>query len=181
MSNSKIIVVMQMNKLTCFLIVLVVQILCTPIFTAIGAYDYQNCSEFRCFDRPRTMCHFLFGKFGCRRFTIDDQEGTRWTGCITVLEELVNPGEIDPKIGEYASVNMLFLRNDLFFLDGTPTATSHDSDSIVRAKKYELIKFLGRGKELTIAEINFWTSDELAPVQESAVEKPRNCSICFMQ
>lgn len=168
MSNSKITVVTHMNKLACFLIVLVVQTLCTPIFTAIDAHDYPHCSEFRCFDRPRTMCHFLFSKFGCRRFTIDDQEGTRWMGCITVLEELVNPGEIDPKKGDYTSVNMLFLRNDLFFLDGAADATIHDLGSRVRAKKYELIKFLGKDKELTIAEINFWTADELAPVQESA-------------
>ena len=102
-------------------------------------------------------------------------------GCITVLEELVNPGEIDSKKGDYTSVNMLFLRNDLFFLDGAANLTIHDLGSRVRAKKYELIKFLGKGKELTIAEINFWTAYELAPVQESGVEKPRNCSICFLQ
>jgi hypothetical protein len=151
------------------------------IFAASDVVEHPHYSDLKAFDRPRRLCHFLFNQFGCRRFTIDDQEGTKWTGCVTVLEELKNPGEIDPKIGEYASVNMLFLRNDLFFLDGIPPATTHDLSSRVRAKKYELIKFLGKGRELTIAEINFWTSGELVPVQERIIEKPRNCSLCFMQ
>ena len=123
----------------------------THIFPASEFMDIPHYSDLKAFERPRILCHFLFNRFGGNLFTIDDQEGTRWTGRIHILKPIINPGEIDPSKGDYASVNMLFLRNDLFFLDGI--STWGISGTIIK-KKYELLKFIGDSKQEIIAEID---------------------------
>lgn len=152
----------------------------THIFAASDLMELPHYSDLKAFERPRMLCHFLFNKFGGNLFTIDDQEGARWTGRIHILKPIINPGEIDPSKGEYASVNMLFLRNDLFFLDGMPTCGT--SGAIIK-KKYELLKFLGDSKQEIIAEIDFCTADKIieAPIVNVDKQERYTCSLCSVQ